>query len=115
MCKYCMCNNCQADRKSGEKKTNQATKAIVDTMTAKKRELMSKTRVASDDEESDVASDNDDAAMLNGDEKEMPINIDVLLSEEKNPWMETGIQQVSDIRTSPYLRHSKVKSSTVNV
>ena len=59
-------------------------------MTAKKRELMSKTRVATDDEESDVASDDDDAAMLNGDEKVMAINADVLLSEEKNPWMETG-------------------------
>ena len=62
---------------------------------------MSKTRVATDDEESDVASDDNDAAMLNGDEKAMAINADVLLSEEKNPWMETGkLKSLSEYWTS---------------
>jgi hypothetical protein len=55
-------------------------------MTQKKRELM--TKVATNDGDDEVVtSDDEDVAVKNGDEKAFAVNVDVLLSEEKNPWI----------------------------
>ncbi len=107
-------NRFQADKKSGEKKTNLATKAIVDTMTQKKRELMAKTSLDDDNEE--ITSDEDD--VKNGDEKEMAVNVDVLLSEEKNPWIGTSSVNNNEVemkeRMAKLLKGMEEKSAQVN-
>ena len=52
-------------------------------MTQKRRELLAK-KVVDDD---DVDSDSDNDGNNIGDEKTTAFNVDVLLSEEKNPWI----------------------------
>ena len=67
------------------KTTNQSAKAIHDSMTQKRRELLTKSAINEEDDV-DSASD-DDNVVKNGDKKTTAFNVDVLLSEEKNPWI----------------------------
>lgn len=56
-------------------------------MQQKRRELLSKNAAANDEDVLSASDDDHDEAVKNGDEKKSAFNVDVLLSEEKNPWI----------------------------
>ena len=82
-------------------------------MTQKKRELMTKTSL---DDNEEITSDDDD--VKNGDEKEMAVNVDVLLSEEKNPWIGSAAVNNNEVemkeRMAKLLKGMEEKSAQVN-
>jgi hypothetical protein len=82
-------------------------------MTQKKRELMAKTSV---DDNEEITSDEDD--VKNGDEKEMAVNVDVLLSEEKNPWIGSSTVNNNEVemkeRMAKLLKGMEEKTAQVN-